>query len=762
MMGSRSKQPRVLGPDDALPNLSSEASSQPHPEHPLAKSPAFSSQGTPAASHPQPAPVFSVPSATPVRPRNPLVDQRLVSSVPVKPYRPPSPAGHRQRSQSLTSARLQHHIAEHEGPIPPPFAPSVASSSTQSKRRALMAKSRHLSSAVTYSFGEVDNSQLQTLYEGVIRDDLDARSSLILRCCLTPADVPLPGHDIETLPTLLQDFMNDKNVHAYFRGRSPLTKDSVFVQQILLASLISYIFDPSDFYPEEHRFPPAEEDLVKKTKYMEIGLRIVGERFAPNGLPLDAAWLVFYRDLKIQIFVHKLLYEYRDDATLAERGVMTLFNHRLEPVNLDSEDLEPELRDTLRLYNKTFQNEVLNPSARSFIADNHSYREFVRKGIDYLKNVYRHIIASRASHPASASQSHSAKHALAFTSHTSTTDSGAAPRLHAADGANPFMPLFDDVAYSHRQNGSKSASRSVPLDEQIGEDRSHDGRLKERLNRAAEHRDRNDKLMMDLRAAQKASDDNVDDPLPRHMDILERAFPKQMSISTKSPKDTVSNSAKRPLEEKPVVRFQEAITGAEDDADDDYDDYADDYDDGDEYADENRGDVGNNGSASASAGLCVRRLPPSFVKPADGSSTHSQFGQTTYALKRKGHEDDADEYREFVSFKRPRGETFPGGAGVRRRLRPRIPWSIEETQCLEQALHEYGGSWVQILRAYGENGYTSNALSRRSNINLKDRVRAVTQRLLREGKDPGIWGVYCCAINPPDLGVVGSSVKREP
>ncbi len=82
---------------------------------------------------------------------------------------------------------------------------------------------------------------------------------------------------------------------------------------------------------------------------------------------------------------------------------------------------------------------------------------------------------------------------------------------------------------------------------------------------------------------------------------------------------------------------------------------------------------------------------------------------------------------------------FQGGRTTPRRRPPgtKIPWSQEETDALEQGMHIFGNDWKAIKDHFRV------VLSRRTNVNLKDRARNIKRKLLKLGSPLGIWQNAC-------------------
>nr|KAJ3405899.1 hypothetical protein HK105_003645 [Polyrhizophydium stewartii] len=64
--------------------------------------------------------------------------------------------------------------------------------------------------------------------------------------------------------------------------------------------------------------------------------------------------------------------------------------------------------------------------------------------------------------------------------------------------------------------------------------------------------------------------------------------------------------------------------------------------------------------------------------------------------------------------------------------RPRLPWSLAETDALEEGIRLFGFAWVKILKHF-------TILSDRTQVDLKDRARVMRRKYERLGEDPGIW-----------------------
>jgi hypothetical protein len=82
---------------------------------------------------------------------------------------------------------------------------------------------------------------------------------------------------------------------------------------------------------------------------------------------------------------------------------------------------------------------------------------------------------------------------------------------------------------------------------------------------------------------------------------------------------------------------------------------------------------------------------------------------------------------------------FQAGSTVPRRRPPgvKVPWTEEETAALEQGMNIFGNDWKAIKDHF------KDVLTRRSNVNLKDRARNIKRKLIKMGAPLGIWANAC-------------------
>lgn len=82
---------------------------------------------------------------------------------------------------------------------------------------------------------------------------------------------------------------------------------------------------------------------------------------------------------------------------------------------------------------------------------------------------------------------------------------------------------------------------------------------------------------------------------------------------------------------------------------------------------------------------------------------------------------------------------FQSGRTTPRRRPPgtKVPWTQDETDALEQGMNIFGNDWKAIKDHFRD------VLSRRSNVNLKDRARNIKRKLGKSGLPLGIWANAC-------------------
>jgi hypothetical protein len=82
---------------------------------------------------------------------------------------------------------------------------------------------------------------------------------------------------------------------------------------------------------------------------------------------------------------------------------------------------------------------------------------------------------------------------------------------------------------------------------------------------------------------------------------------------------------------------------------------------------------------------------------------------------------------------------FQAGSTVPRRRPPgvKVPWTEEETAALEQGMNIFGNDWKAIKDHF------KDILTRRTNVNLKDRARNIKRKLIKMGAPLGIWANAC-------------------
>jgi hypothetical protein len=65
-------------------------------------------------------------------------------------------------------------------------------------------------------------------------------------------------------------------------------------------------------------------------------------------------------------------------------------------------------------------------------------------------------------------------------------------------------------------------------------------------------------------------------------------------------------------------------------------------------------------------------------------------------------------------------------------------WNKQELSALEKGMRKHGKAWASIKKDYGNKG---QVLESRTQTQLKDKARSEFLRRLREGIEPGVFGI---------------------
>lgn len=99
---------------------------------------------------------------------------------------------------------------------------------------------------------------------------------------------------------------------------------------------------------------------------------------------------------------------------------------------------------------------------------------------------------------------------------------------------------------------------------------------------------------------------------------------------------------------------------------------------------------------------------------------------------------DLDDFLDGESWSNSHRKKARSGTPIAsRKSRTGGAWTEEETNALEEGMELYGNDWKTIKEHF------SQTLSRRTNVNLKDRARNVKRKRIKENLPLGIWHLAC-------------------
>lgn len=138
------------------------------------------------------------------------------------------------------------------------------------------------------------------------------------------------------------------------------------------------------------------------------------------------------------------------------------------------------------------------------------------------------------------------------------------------------------------------------------------------------------------------------------------------------------------------------------------------------------------------------RLQPSVPERDLLPLSNSQVASILTAMKQIPESTGVVDYGDLDDFldgdawsnshrKKPRS----GTPTASRKSRTGGSWTVEETDALEQGMELFSNDWKKIKDHFSE------TLSRRTNVNLKDRARNVKRKRIKEGLPLGIWHIAC-------------------